>query len=64
MNFLDDDDLFYADHVECLVSILLKSKEKAAYSFGFETPVTTMSILLTLIESKHTISDIKRNMMK
>ena len=41
LNFLDDDDLFYADHVEVLVSNLVKAKngEKAAYSTAFETPI-------------------------
>ncbi|MFQ6817781.1 MAG: glycosyltransferase [Blautia sp.] len=39
LNFLDDDDLFFADHVEVLVSQLLKGKNRAAYAFAFETPV-------------------------
>lgn len=43
LNFLDDDDLFYADHVEILVSQLLKEKKKAAYSFAFETPIEVFS---------------------
>lgn len=38
-NFLDDDDLFYADHIETLVSQLENSSALAAYAFGFETPV-------------------------
>ena len=44
-NFLDDDDLFYADHVEVLVSALLRNEhgEKAAYSTAFETPITVQS---------------------
>lgn len=43
LNFLDDDDLFYADHVECLVSTILRCDVAAAYSFGFETPVTVIN---------------------
>lgn len=43
LNFLDDDDLFYADHVEVLVSRLLKEKNRAAYAFGFETPIEVIS---------------------
>lgn len=39
LNFLDDDDLFFADHVEVLVSQLIKGKNQAAYAFAFETPV-------------------------
>lgn len=43
LNFLDDDDLFYADHVEVLVSNLIKGKNKAAYTFAFETPIEVLS---------------------
>lgn len=43
LNFLDDDDLFYADHVECLVSTIMESGTVAAYSYGFETPVSITS---------------------
>lgn len=43
LNFLDDDDLFYADHVEVLVKTLEKSKNKAAYAFSFETPIEIIS---------------------
>lgn len=39
LNFLDDDDLFFADHVEVLVSQLVKGGNRAAYTFAFETPV-------------------------
>lgn len=43
LNFLDDDDLFYADHVEVLVSSIENRQEKAAYAFAFETPVEVHS---------------------
>lgn len=43
LNFLDDDDLFYADHVEVLVKTLENSKNKAAYAFAFETPIVVES---------------------
>lgn len=43
LNFLDDDDLFYADHVEVLVSNLVKGNNKAAYTFAFETPIEVLS---------------------
>lgn len=42
-NFLDDDDLFYEDHVETLVGELEKSKEKVAYASSFETPIIVYS---------------------
>lgn len=44
LNFLDDDDLFYADHVETLVANLENTQYKAAYSLGFEIPVEILSI--------------------
>ena len=43
LNFLDDDDLFFADHVEVLVTQLLKGKNRVAYSFAFETPIDVLS---------------------
>lgn len=37
--FLDDDDLFYCDHVEVLVQAILKDPEaRAAYALAFEVP--------------------------
>lgn len=39
LNFLDDDDLFYADHVEVLLAALEGQRERAAYAFAFETPI-------------------------
>lgn len=43
LNFLDDDDLFYADHVEVLVSQLVKGEKRAAYGFALETPIQVLS---------------------
>ncbi|MCU6726490.1 dTDP-Rha:alpha-D-GlcNAc-pyrophosphate polyprenol%2C alpha-3-L-rhamnosyltransferase [uncultured Clostridium sp.] len=43
LNFLDDDDVFYADHVETLVAALEKDGNMAAYSLGFETPIEIKS---------------------
>lgn len=43
LNFLDDDDLFYADHVEILVNTLLNCNDKAAYATSFETPIEVFS---------------------
>lgn len=43
LNFLDDDDLFFADHIEVLVSELEKSSAKAAYSVGLETAIDVKS---------------------
>lgn len=43
INFLDDDDLFYADHVETLVAALQKDKDfKAAHSACYEAKVKTV----------------------
>ena len=43
LNFLDDDDLFYADHVEVLVANLEKSGLDAAYATAYETPIEVKS---------------------
>ena len=43
LNFLDDDDLFYADHIEVLVKTLERTKNRAAYAYAFETPVDVES---------------------
>ena len=44
LNFLDDDDLFFADHVETLVQALEKHSEyKIAYSTSFETKIEVKS---------------------
>lgn len=43
-NFLDDDDVFYADHVETLMTELERNPEyKIAYAYGFETPIRVLS---------------------
>ena len=43
-NFLDDDDVFYADHIETLVSALQRNPGyAAAYAPAFETPVVVES---------------------
>jgi GT2 family glycosyltransferase len=40
INFLDDDDVFYSDHVEVLVKQLELNKDyRIAYSLAFETPI-------------------------
>lgn len=44
LNFLDDDDLFFADHIETLVQALQKHKDyKIAYSTSFETKIEVKS---------------------
>ena len=43
--FLDDDDIFFSDHLEVLVNNLEKNKKfLAAYSISFETPIIVKSI--------------------
>lgn len=39
LNFLDDDDLFFPEHVERLVHALEGAEEKAAYSIAYESVV-------------------------
>jgi len=43
INFLDDDDLFYADHIETLVQFLTETGMYAAYSVAFETAINVKS---------------------
>lgn len=44
LNFLDDDDLFYADHIETLVSELETAKKyKVAYAVAYETKISVKS---------------------
>lgn len=43
LNFLDDDDVFFADHVEVLVYSLQKTKARAAYTFAYATPIIVES---------------------
>ena len=39
LNFLDDDDILFPEHVEELVNVLTGAKEKAAYSIAYESVV-------------------------
>ena len=43
INFLDDDDVFYADHIETLVQFLVQSDMDAAYSLAYETAIEVKS---------------------
>ncbi len=43
-NFLDDDDLFFADHIETLVSGIENEKELVVYSYAVETSVIVESV--------------------
>lgn len=43
LNFLDDDDLFYPDHVLVLVNTLENCDQSIAYSTAFETPTDRIS---------------------
>ncbi|WP_053585301.1 glycosyltransferase family 2 protein [Lysinibacillus contaminans] len=44
-NFLDDDDVFYADHIEVLINTILNNPQyDAAYSLAFETPIRIHSL--------------------
>ena len=40
LNFLDDDDVLFADHVEVLVRGALRSQSKVVYSFAWEVATT------------------------
>ncbi len=38
-NFLDDDDLYFADHIEVLVKNIINNNLRAVYSLAYETPI-------------------------
>lgn len=44
LNLLDDDDVFYADHIEVLLTNIQKSNCRVVYSFAFETPTLVESV--------------------
>ena len=64
VNFLDDDDLFYADHVEVLVCALLQGNCRAAYAFGFETPIEVKSQTPYSYEVKNYLGTYKKKYNK
>jgi glycosyltransferase involved in cell wall biosynthesis len=41
--FLDDDDVFFPDHLEVLIKVLEKENGKAAYSIAYEVPTEVIS---------------------
>lgn len=43
LNFLDDDDVLYAEHIEVLVSSLLRTGMAASYAIAYETSITVRS---------------------
>ena len=43
-NFLDDDDLFFSDHIESLMCAIRQTECKAAYAYSFETPIDVHDI--------------------
>lgn len=43
LNFLDDDDLFYPDHIYVLLSEALKNNASIVYATAFETPIIVNS---------------------
>lgn len=43
LNFLDDDDLFFPDHVETLVKEIEKNDYDAVYDGSFETPINVLN---------------------
>lgn len=43
LNFLDDDDLFYPDHVETLVKVLEKNNYDIVYASSFETLIEVLN---------------------
>ena len=55
-NFLDDDDLFFPDHVETLVRALVQNKRyKAAYAVSFESKIEVIKKEPTYIYKQYSI---------
>jgi GT2 family glycosyltransferase len=44
LNFLDDDDMLFADHVEVLVRAALSNQSSVVYSFAWEVPTKLQSL--------------------
>ncbi|QTA80415.1 Glycosyl transferase, family II [Desulfonema limicola] len=42
-NFLDDDDVLFADHVQVLIQTVTEHNKKGAYSLAWETPIRIIS---------------------
>lgn len=55
INFLDDDDAFYPQHIEILVEQLRESKYKAAYSIAEESQIVVKSVDPYLYKEKRRI---------
>ena len=66
LNFLDDDDLFYNDHVEVLVGELETSSNKVAYATSFETPiiVTSRSPYKYKVLNEYVLLSVEYNILK
>jgi GT2 family glycosyltransferase len=55
-NFLDDDDVFFSDHVEVLLQSAIREKIKGVYALAWETETRVVSELpLKYIETDHYI---------
>ena len=63
-NFLDDDDIFFENHVEILVNSLLNSKAKAAYSIAEESQIKVISQDPYIIKEKRKLIRYKQQYNK
>lgn len=59
-NFLDDDDIFYPNHIETLVEAIEESKAKAAYSIADESQIRILSQKPYKIKEKRVIQRYKQ----
>lgn len=64
LNFLDDDDVFYANHVELLVECLKEKKTRVAYSIAEESQIKILSQTPYRIKEKRIIVRYKQTFNK
>ena len=55
LNFLDDDDVLFADHVEVLVEAAVAAEAVAAYGFAWETATAVIDRERALYEEAHVV---------
>jgi hypothetical protein len=55
LNFLDDDDLLFSDHVEVLVNEIAKGNKNVAYSVAFEVPTKIVSTFSNKVNTAYKI---------
>ena len=61
MNFLDDDDVFFADHVEVLVEAAQRAGARGAYAFAWETHTRVIDAERAIYEETRRVPRLRRH---